>query len=350
AKVITREQAELGAARYLETAGRLAGRRMSREDLEALPAFPGAGALTPLQRFAGLVTFVNVLWALGIGLGVVCFSFLFGSYVEELMVLLKEVPLVVYEAVFHLLAAAFLVGGKFLPSGAAAYVGLTGCLLFAAAVCFSAMVRRWNGNPARLALLLYAVWGGAAMLYQSPMIGFLAVAALLSAFGFMVAMGSLCYFIGFENDAAVGRGTVAAFVVLILHVALRITGESLPLLGVFERGGLFLGSFVGYLGLLILSSRFYDGRAIGYLGAQVVTVAAGLLALFVGNVFSIPELSRIGGTFFVLYLLEKPVEIPASSKRGYAAVGLAVSAAVYAFCLYVKANPDALRPYLFLFD
>jgi hypothetical protein len=259
------------------------------------------------------------------------------------------VPLAFYEAVFYAGSIALAVWGRTLASGVAPYVGLTGCLLFGAAVLFTAKAHKGLklGGAGASAIMCIA-WSVAAVAYGSGIIGFIAVAALMSALGFSVLVTPLTYCIGFEDEAAVGRATSAAFAVLVAFVCVRAFGLDASFLGVFETGALFLGSFVGYLGLLIASSRWYDGRGRNYVLFQVVTVVAGIAALFVGSVFGIGELQKIGGTFFVLYGVEKILEIPAKSARGYAAVGLLVSAAVFGFCMYVKSDPESLRPFLFM--
>lgn len=147
----------------------------------------------------------------------------------------------------------------------------------------------------------------------------------------------------------VASASAAAFAILTAYVIARALGADPSILRMFEGGALFLGSFVGYLGLLITSSRWYDGKSRNYVLFQFGTIAAGVAALFVGSYFGISELQKIGGTFFVLYLLEKIIEIPARSARGYAAVGLVASLAIFGFCMYVKHDPETLRPYVFMF-
>ena len=84
---------------------------------------------------------------------------------------------------------------------------------------------------------------------------------------------------------------------------MKTTGVTNLGIKVFEEGALFLGSFVGYLGLLISSSSKWYGRNNPgrYLFAQIVTFIAGGLAIFIGATFGIGELLKIGGTFFVLW-------------------------------------------------
>lgn len=350
--VITRGQAEEGAKRYLAQASEAAGKPLTMDELMAAPDAATAGPapqLTALQRFAGLITFVNVLWVLAIGVGVASFAFLFGSFVKDLIKALKNVPLEFYEFVFYAGSVGTAVYGRSLAAGVAPYVGLTGCLLFGAALLFTAKAHQsLKFGGAGVSAILFVVWSAAAVVYGSSMLGFIAVAALLSALGFSVIVSPLCYAIGFEDKAALGKATSAAFVILAGAVGIRIAKAHVPALATFEDGALFLGSFVGYLGLLVASSRWYDGKDRNYVLFQVVTIVAGVAALLIGSVFGIGELQKIGGTFFVLYLVEKLFEIPAKSARGYAAIGLVASAVIFGFSMYVKSNPESVRPFLFM--
>jgi len=106
-----------------------------------------------------------------------------------------------------------------------------------------------------------------------------------------------------------------------------------------------MGSFVGFLGLLIASSRWYPKR-FPYAYLQFVTIVAGLAALFVGSLWQIGELQKIGGTFFVLYVLEKLCEIPIEKRKNYAYLGLVVSGLFFGFCMMVRSHPETFQPYL----
>jgi hypothetical protein len=342
AGIITRAQADQGTERFLEKASKLAGQPLTILQFESL-AFPATiepVQLTALQRFAGLITFFNVLWVLAIFIFVICLT-IFLIYV------LKEFPPEFYEVMLYLGSAALAIGGKWFSVDIAPYIGLTGCLMFAGALTLSATLHHWQPNPSGFALTCCIAWTVAAFAYGSQLIGALAVAAFMAALGFSVIAAGLCYFIGFEDEAALGRATVAAFALLALYTGLRVAGAVVPGVSIFETGALYFGSFVGYLGLLIASSRWYDGRNVNYALFQVITVVAGIGAIFFGSVFGIPELQKIGGTFFVLYCIEKLYEVPVESIPGKAFLGMVGAGATYAFCWYAKANPDMFRNYLF---
>lgn len=304
--------------------------------------------LTGLQKAAGFITFVNTMWVLAIALGVLCLSFLVVHWCEWLLKILKDIPLAFYEALFYLSGAGLAVGSKWLSPEAAPYVGLTGCLLLLGAFAFTAAMRRITVKEWQVALAFAVVWGAVAVWHSSAMIGFISVGALMVSLGFSGAMGGLSYAIGFKDKEALGRATAASFTMLAVFVGMRIFATANPTAHVFEFGALFLGSFVGYLGLLIHSSRWYEeGRDYGL--AQVVTTLLGCAAIFVGSVWQIGELQKIGGTFFVLYILEKIFEVPVEKRINYAYLGLLASGLLYGFAIFVKTHPEVMKPYLLFF-
>jgi hypothetical protein len=341
AKVLTEEQAKVGTDHYLKLAAQVAGRQVSAQELLSVDAAPPK--LTALQKFAGFVTFVNILWVFAIVIVVVSFCYLFGDLVKHLFEILANVPLWFYELVFYGLSLWTIFSADKYRPGVSHYVALTGCLLFAGALAFTCSRRQFKGTGFAYSLILAVLYSAVAVLYTSPMIGFVAVIALMGALGFSVIVSPLVYCIGFENEDSLGKATVAAFALLIAFSVVKIFGFQTA--QVFQTGALWMGSFVGYLGLLIASSKWYK-RNFPYVVMQFVTIAFGVAALFVGSVYQIGELQKIGGTFFALYVLEKFCEIPVESTRGYAVLGLTGGGLVYWFCMTVKSNPEAFRAYL----
>lgn len=320
----------------------------------ASPAFAAgispecASQLSGIQKAAGFFTFINTMWVLGIGIGVLSLSVLVFHWCRWLLLIFVLIPLSLYEVLFYLVSGGLVWWGRGLSPEVAPFVGLTGCLLLLGALIFTFTMRGIIPTGWVVCGLLAVAWGATAIWYGSALIGFLAVGALMGALGFTMMMFGLGYAIGFKNEDELGRATSTSFVMLGLFVAGRIIGATDPVYKIFEPGALFLGSFVGYLGLLIASSRWYEKRY-NYGVFQVVTVAAGVAALFAGSVWQIGELQKIGGTFFVLYILEKIFEIPVRSRINYAYLGVVTAGLLYGFSMYVKANPDIVRPYLLLF-
>src|SRR5579883_1302721 len=121
---------------------------------------------------------------------------------------------------------------------------------------------------------------------------------------------------------------------------------------VFEFGALFLGSLVGYMGLLYLSTRLPWNYALRhrkrYWGFQVVTIIAGVGALFFGSVFQINELQKIGGTFFVAYWLVKLLEIPTKSLPAFARLVVIVGIITIGCCWFALTHQELFQQWLFL--
>lgn len=350
--IITEAQAQQGTSLYLARAKEAAGREVTIIDLAkfAASSAPQTEAkLTALQKFAGFVTFTNVMWCFAIILGVACFAYLARDLIVSLMtvfVLLASLPLIVYEVICYLGSSGVVLYATRFGPETAPYVALTGCLLFAAAL---GLTFRERGFPKieAASFLLAIAWGAAAVKFESQLIGFFAVIALMSGLGFSAASTPLCYAIGFRDRDAVGRATSASLMILGAYVAAHIYGQSNPIAKIFEPGALFMGSFVGYIGVLISSSRFYCRASdSSYALRQFFAVALGVAALYFGSVWQISELQKIGGTFFALYIIEKFTDVPAESARGYAVTGLVLSGAIYWFCLVFKQNPDFWRTYL----
>lgn len=162
-----------------------------------------------------------------------------------------------------------------------------------------------------IALVCAVVWGAAAVYYQSSLLGFLSMMALQMLLGFSVLVVPGLVALGFRRTDGVPRTTCASLVLLVAFVVLHVTGQGQePPLVYFRPGALFMGAFVYFLGLLILASRPYALRRGNYVLMQVVMSASGVAAFYLGTTFGIDTLLGIGGTFFVLYLLEKYTELP----------------------------------------
>lgn len=299
------------------------------------------------QQSEGVVTFFHVIIVLACIGAVVFFAYLFRSAVKKLYELLKQIPKAVYEVLFHAISLGTLLGGYFGVEGALRpYMGFIGCLLFVASLSYTAKIHKLDASKLWFPGTLFAVFTASTVVFHSPLTGFMAVCALLWAVGFTAETSPLCYAFGFKNDSDLGKATSTAFTILIAFVVMQIAGVSNGVLGDFKFGALFMGSFVGYLGLLIASSRWYTERKSSYAVLQVITVVAGVAALFVGSVFEIGELQKIGGTFFIIFFFEKLIELLSTRKPLYAFWGLCLCALAAVVSFWGMSHPDTLAQYL----
>jgi hypothetical protein len=339
--VVDDVQVAAGEEHYLDRAQGVTGRPMTSLELMSVEGELGFSEdLTGLQQFAGLVTAVNTGWFLGIMLLVGGGSYIFRKLIGRLMDIFISIPMIVWEVVFYLASIAVIYLG--LQEGVlmAPYIGLTGTLMFATAVRWSFTSERLGKRSPIYFWVITAVWTTAALLYGSDLLGFFAVEALMVALGFSI---------GFEGDVKVPRATLAAFGILVLFVIIEM--GFLPrtdLLEIFKPGAFWSGSFVAGLGLLIMSTRWCTEKVVPYLFYCVATITFGVGAIFIGDIWQIDDLSKIGYWLLVLFALVKYCEIPVKSKLGYAFLSVGLGIIMFAAAYYFNTHHDVFITY-FLF-
>ncbi|MBI2030723.1 hypothetical protein HYT05_03805 [Candidatus Kaiserbacteria bacterium] len=317
----------------------------------ALPAFAHDVAcvpvdLTPLQRAAGFVTLTNVGMTVGVLLTIGCFLFLFGRWILMLLAAFLFIPVEFYEVLGYVAAALLIVSGKLIAPSLETWTSFAGCLLLGGMIMLTGHLHKMKSNYVRFFLTLFVIWAPIAAIYGNPWVGFISVMALMGSVGFAgEVIPGFGYVLGFRGKDELARATTTGFMVLTLFVITRIFAGDNPHVQVFEQGALWCGAFVGYLGLLIASSRWYTDR-VNYFIMQLITIAAGVTAVAVGSIFGIAPLLGIAGTFFGLYCIEKPFEIPDVSAMGYAMIGLIVGIGVYLVSWWGQYHMDLIRPFL----
>lgn len=304
----------------------------------AFGADTSCSELTPLQRFAGLITFGNIMLTGGI-LGTVGFL--------TWLLYLVRIPATLYEVGGYAVSIGLVAFAKKLPIGIdPVFIAFAGCIGFAAMLLVSSELHNWKENPTGYCTTLAVSWALVALAYQSELIGFFSVGAFFGALGFFVESYPFMTVIGFEDEDALNRSTGTAFILLSLFTAYKISGTDLPYANLFAYGAYLIGSLVGFTGLLILAYEGYYKK--NYIVRQLPIIAAGIAALFFGSVFSIPEIQKIGGTFFGLYLLEKVFDVPSEGRVGYAIKGLAISCLALGIGYLILRFKDFFAPYLLM--
>jgi hypothetical protein len=380
--LMTPSEADKAIAFYVAQASQLVEKPMAVQQILAVPDLLQP-SLTPLQEFAGAITFLNVMLVFAIIALGGAFLYLFKHYMRILFRILAHVPLLVYEMAFYIASLSSALIGWWLPAPMHQSLALLASVLFAGALAFSVSYRRELAHVFIIAMILFLVWAPVAMLFTSPFVGFVAVGALLAALGWndlvLWAINELGAHVHARFSQHVEQATLAGFVVLTLFVSVRLLSGFVPVLTVFTLGSLVLGSVSGFGGLLTLSGRWYSRRhrtsverredetddeytarweqvrqrekkvrRKQYWGFQIVSVAAGIGALFFGSVLQISELQKIGGTFFVIYLLVKLAELPTRSRLMFAWLVVGTGALTVGFCWFALAHPELFRAWLFL--
>lgn len=299
-KVISPEAAEAERAHYLALAEEATGEKLTRAELDGW---------TVKQNF---IYFTYFLYVVAGVIGVTGLALVF---------MLLGLPGAVWEVIIYAVCIGLIAIGNVWPA-------FLGCLGLIGGFTLSLKLhapKDAKGGPTVLSALCLVAFTVVALLYKSSLIGFMSVAALESLLGFSVLVLPLCIGIGFRDEDAMARGTVASFVLLAAGVAIGLVAkyspghEVLPYVMPFQSGLLWLGTFVYFTGMLIISSRWYATKG-NFWPLQILTILSGIGAVYLGQVLDVGILSGIGGTFFVIYLLEKYVEV--TWKRVHFAWGL----------------------------
>lgn len=138
------------------------------------------------------------------------------------------------------------------------------------------------------------------------------------------------------------RATGASFILLASFIGTKLLNITIPMLRPFETGIHFVATFVYFLGLLIVSNRYYhrEVKIQNYILSNIGALGSGVIALFLGSVFDeLGYLQGVGGTFFMLMLLDKYSEIP--WERETAAWGLlGLGGILYGIALFIRTHPQ----------
>lgn len=278
-------------------------------DLEALRAVRDPGRAPTL---GGWLSFVHVVWAVASLLVVVAGGWLVARH---LLPWLHEASPRLLEALLWLLCGGLVVGAGWCPVEARSWVALLGCLGSIGAAAYSHARRghdRTREPLVRWSALLCVAWGAAAAAHESRLLALLSVLAYMTALGFSVVVSPLCVFVGFRRRSAIPAAMGAALVLTVTFSAASITGARVPWLGayvpIFEPAASFVGTFVWFLGGLIVCSRHH--RSPNAWAVQGLFLASAAAALLVGSVWGLPYLEKVAGTFFALWLIEKYLELP----------------------------------------
>lgn len=257
-------------------------------------------------RTRGYFDFIDVLWVF---VGLTITVSVLGLAAVYLKPLLERLPREVLEGLGWAVSHAAIFGAAWVLDPVVAFIAaLLGLALF-----LPLSAHRTYTRSLRPTFFVWAVViGGAAVLHRSHFFGTLAVAALLGCLGccFLPLLDGL-----FERrKEVVPTAFLASGLLLAGAAALGLTLDP-PWFQVFEAATFWLAGAAFAGSLLTLSSRYYQGDLrLPYFVWQLVAVAAGVLALYVGHVLTerldSAVLQETGGTFLALFFIGKVSELP----------------------------------------
>jgi hypothetical protein len=352
-------------ANELKIASGIVGRTMtSREDVEKVIK-SNAGWL---DRVGNFLSFMNILKFVMILAVLLSILWVFHAWFFFLII---SIPVFAYELL------AYVVAGGFILFGPSVWFAFFGCGLFLAVVIFTISwhVEPRHGDPAFsigkldvsyetvVTLLCTLVWGSTAYYWHNQLIGFFAVGAVEAFLGFAMIVFPFCVVLGFKNDAAMIRSMSASFLIMVAYVAFKLIDTTalqtqspvayaslVKAFDVYGLGMLWFGTFVYFIGLLIISTEPYttygskkqDTRS-RYWRCQALALLSGFGAMYFGTMYNIPQLQGISGTVMVIYFLTKLWEV-GWKNRYRSLTALAISLLGLLAVYYAQQNPTFFIP------
>jgi hypothetical protein len=280
------------------------------------------------------VSFVNIIWLFASLMIVLAFAFIFATYILPLLFLIPVTfyELLLYAACFGLLYVAW---DRFEPDVGQflvmpALLGLQPLMVWSYERHVARRIQRRDKrqreedpegkqprrsfNAYRIPLLIQhcamlAIYIVAAVLFDSQLIGFFAVVELLIVLGLAGVPELIAALLRMKLSDALEE---IALIVTLSLMTVYIVGEALGAEGVyllFESAVFFIGTYIYFTLLAVVASRFYRRERTRYWFWQMAAVLSGVGALFVGVMLEIDTMQESGGTFLLVYLLEKYVEM-----------------------------------------
>lgn len=338
AGIMTAEAYDAAVKKCVDGARATLGREITMNEI--LQKVEPTWQLTTSQKVAGWVdtwSFMQILATIGVGIcGAV---FLFYAFPR-----LRAVPKELYEFMLYGLAVWMTFFG--LTFGLNAYImGFVGVILFVGAWTFTVKAHHLESdNPWFFFFVILVYSGIAAFLYQSTLIGYVSVIALLAMVGFIIHASGLGIAVGFKDKESVPTGTFVAFALVMAHLLMRAYLDE-PYLAVFAPAAFWVGSIVFFLGLLIMSSKWYSHSGKFVLWNMLLPIMA-IAAVFVGEFLGVPDLARVAGTMLVLWAVEKYVEVTMHGVLSASFFGLLGSGALLWFSNWALENSERVGKYL----
>ncbi len=280
---------------------------------------------------AGLLTFSNFTFVISIMMIVSAFVWLFGLYFAQIIVAMpvQLIELMLYGSLSLAIHQAPVLFGEL------AYIwGLMFALGLTATTVITG-VRMKSDNLTLFNFVNMFIHGFVGVYLESQMICFVSVMFFMSLIGFNMGVSPGVVAVGYTDKEIVPSATFASAVVTLLGCYFKL--HPTQTMDLFVPGMLWLGPFVFYVSLLIMSSSYYHEKfSPAYTNMNIITILCGVSAVYFGNVLDISQLYGFGGTFFTIFLLEKYCEIMPNNSVVWAWSTLFLGALIYMFNVHMR--------------
>lgn len=328
------------------------------------------------SRIVGVMKLSNLLWIVGImGLmifvGPVFYHFVqqplkhfLTRFYRDVLVPLHHVG--VFEACLYMVCAVITAQG-YRYTGARVHEGgriaMVGAALATLTLPYSVALWENGGSPDDKELLLWSMFNIFAC-YTSPLaiafdhstLGFAAVTAFYSAFTktfILPGVPQFPFFViptGARSDNGFIRMLITSMITLVLYVPALMILEDNTALRPFAYGVLYLGSYLYFFALFVLSLKVYwtsnqELAIVDYILFNVIAVVSSAATLAISFVWGISSIKYVSSLFFIVYFVTKQFEFVDDGAFRYL-LGFANSAAVAYLAHYLSMHSAALGDFL----
>ncbi len=313
------------------------------------------------QGWWRFVTFVNIIWLFASLMIVLAFAYIFAHYILPLLFMIPVTvyELLLYTACFGLLYIAW---DRFEPD-IGQFVAMPALLGLLPLVTWSYerhVVNRRRRRPTpppdgdpprprrrfanyRLPLLLQhsamlGVYVVASLVFESELIGFFAVVEALVVIGLAGVPELIAGLLRMKlHDAIEEIGLIVSLALVMFYIVGETIGADGAYL-LFEPAVFYIGTYIYFTLLAVVASRYYRRERTRFWFWQIAAVVSGIGALFVGVMLEIDTMQESGGTFLLVYMIEKYVEM-LNWKRHWAWAMLGLGLLLYGIALLINQYP-----------
>ena len=347
--------------------------KMNAEILHKLPKYlEDIEKNSVLSRIKGFFSFVNLIWMIAI-LGILIsigpvLLLLINPFLDMLMLLWNNtiLPIIIFlhkngffEFLGNLVSIILIADGMKVNKEWGFFISLTGAgfmfLLFIYSLEYKfnnyyglefsrnkKYSKKIDKQKVIIGILTGIIFFSLSLVFNSKLLSFLTTMDFYFLIGFYTGCFGLCYFVGFLNKSDMYRVVSTSFCLMIFYIILRCLNINNQIIELYRSPIQIFGALTYFLGLLIISSLYFDKINLTYIQRQIIFIISLILVIFSGLIFNMPSLTNTTYVFGVLYLMEKTVEIFHKIEGNIYVLILILSIALWIFSLHLHKHSEII--------
>ena len=314
-----------------------------------------------LSRIKGFFNFVNIIWLIAI-FGIILsigpslsylfspiMQFIVGFYFDKIYpIIIKLYENGFFEIFAFYVSITLIADGMKVNKEYGFFISLTGSGLYYYLILYHGFNKEitysWNDSDyikkylIIKGILIMITFFSLSVYFNSKIFSFITIISFYYLLGFYTGCFGLCYAIGFKDDNSMIKIITTSFLLLLIYILIRGLNFSNKIIELYRSPIQIFGTLTYFLGILIISSIFYDSFELSYALRQIIFVVSNLVVLFFGNFYNLPSMTNTAYVFGVLYLMEKNVDLFMKIKGNVWVLVFILSSALWAISLYLHKN------------